>query len=114
MQTDQLPPRVIRVPTVIICDGSKDARTMARDYSLDVTAILVLPAGREVVAFISDGAVTFRCTTELLVSNVLVGLGCFTGTSDVPAKYTDANAPRHLQYGFRKTVIGGGITIEPF
>ena len=112
MDANQLPPRKPYAPDRVICDGSTNARTDAHDYRPDVTRVIVIPGRREVVAFIGESLTTFECASILMLSDVLIGLGIFKGTSDVPMKYTNQDAPAHEQYIIEKPLMGKETFIE--
>lgn len=112
MDAHQQPAHTSSESSNFVCDGSRDARVDACDYRKEVKRALVLPGSKQVLAFNKKGVIVFQCATPLVLSDILVGLGFFSGTAAVPMRYTNQDAPVHEQYMLEKPLDGDPTTVE--
>jgi hypothetical protein len=101
MDISQLETPAVYAPSrVFACTVDTHTRTIAWDIRPDVDLAVVIPGNQEVVAFDTNGAVTFQCTAPSVMNEVLIGLGFCKNTLDVPNYLTDPASP--LQYILEK------------
>lgn len=107
--------RRITVPQQVTCDDSTDARRLARDYRPDAGFTLVIPSEGTILVntVANDNAVvTFVCRQDrkgwgLVIANILVGLGFYKTTSDVPGQLQDTREDRgQSQYALEWSANG--------